>query len=122
MNKKGQTLVVFILLIPLFLLVAAFIVDKGYMVYKNIEMKNVTKDIIRIHLNKKELKDEEIIDIYKKNDIPTTKLNINIKEDKITISNTYYVDSIFGKIVNLSNYEVSCKVTGFLKDNKVVFE
>ena len=122
MNKRGQTLVVFILLIPLFLLVAAFIVDKGYMVYKNIEMKNVTKDIIRIHLNKKALTDEEIIDIYKKNDIPTTKLNINIKEDKITISNTYYVDSIFGKIVNLSNYEVSCKVTGFLKDNKVVFE
>ena len=122
MNKRGQTLVVFILLIPLLLLIAAFVVDKGYMVYKNIEIKNVTKDIISIHLKKNNLSDDQIKEIYHKNDIPTTKLKIDAKEDEITISNTYFIDSIFGKIVNLSNYEVSCKVTGYLKDNKVVFK
>lgn len=122
MNNKGQTLVVFILLIPLLMLIAAFAIDKGYVVYKNIEIKNVTKDIIRKEILKDSLSDSDIKAIYQKNDIPTTNLIIERGEDNITIKNSYQVDSIFGKIVQIKNYDVSCDITGSLNKNKVVFK
>ena len=122
MNKKGQTFVVFILLIPLLLLIAAFAIDKGYIVYKNIEIKNITKDIIRKELLKNSLSDDDIIKTYQKNDIPTTKLKIKREDSSITIKNSYQIDSIFGKIVQIKNYDVSCSITGKLLDNKVVFK
>ena len=122
MNKKGQTFVVFILLIPLLLLIAAFAIDKGYIVYKNIEIKNITKDIIRKGLLKNSLSDDDIIKTYQKNDIPTAKLKIKREDSSITIKNSYQIDSIFGKIVQIKNYDVSCSITGKLLDNKVVFK
>lgn len=122
MNNKGQTLVVFILLIPLLMLIAAFAIDKGYVVYKNIEIKNVTKDIIRKEILKDSLSDSDIKAIYQKNDIPTTNLIIERGKDSITIKNSYQVDSIFGKIVQIKNYDVGCDITGSLNKNKVVFK
>lgn len=122
MNNKGQTLVVFILLIPLLMLIASFAIDKGYVVYKNIEIKNVTKDIIRKEILKDSLSDSDIESIYQKNDIPTTNLIIERGKDSITIKNSYQVDSIFGKIVQIKNYDVSCDITGRKNKNKVVFK
>ena len=122
MNNKGQTLVVFILLIPLLMLIAAFAIDKGYVVYKNIEIKNVTKDIIRKEILKDSLSDSDIKAIYQKNDIPTTNLIIERGKDSITIKNSYQVDSIFGKIVQIKNYDVRCDITGRKNKNKVVFK
>ena len=122
MNKKGQVLVTFILILPLLLILGAFIVDNAYMTHKNIELKNVTKDIIKIHLLKNELSDEQIRQTYDKNNIPTEELEIIKEENKITIKNQYYADSIFGKIVGFKSYEVSTSITGELEDNKVIFK
>ena len=122
MNNKGQALVVFILVLPLLIILAAFIVDNAYMTYKNIELKNVTKDIMKIHLTKGELSDEEIVNIYKKNNIPTEELIVMKTSSNINIKNTYYTDSIFGKIIGFKSYEVSTNVTGVLENNKVIFK
>lgn len=121
MNNKGQTLVVFILILPLLLILGAFIVDNAYMTYKDIELENVTKDIIKIHLTKNELNDDKIKNIYSKNNIPTKELKVIRNENTIKIENKYHADSIFGKIIGLKSYEVSTSLTGELKDNKVIF-
>ena len=64
MDNKGQTLVVFVLLIPLFMVLAAFIVDNSIIVNKNLHLKNVTKDIIRIDLLKETMSDDKINDLF----------------------------------------------------------
>ena len=122
MNNKGQSLVVFILTLPLLLILGAFIVDNVYMTYKNIELRNVSKDIIKIDLKERKLSDEEIKKIYDKNNIPTKDLKIKKEENKISLENQYYIDSIFGKIIGFKSYEVSASITGELKDNKIVFK
>ena len=122
MNNKGQSLVVFILTLPLLLILGAFIVDNAYMTYKNIELRNVSKDIIKIDLKERKLSDEEIKKIYDKNNIPTKDLKIKKEENKISLDNQYYIDSIFGKIIGFKSYEVSASITGELKDNKIVFK
>ncbi|MBQ9834669.1 MAG: pilus assembly protein [Bacilli bacterium] len=122
MDKKGQTLVVFVLLIPLFMVLAAFIIDNSMIVSENLHLKNVTRDIIRNDLTKEMLDDDKIKKILEKNDIPTKELEVIRKEGKLNIKNHYFIDSIFGKVVGINSYELEIDITGEVKENKVIFE
>lgn len=122
MGNKGQTLVVFVLLIPLFMVLAAFIIDNSMIVNKNLHLKNVTKDIIRNNLINEMMTDDKIKTLLKRNSIPTNELEIKREEGKMNIKNHYFINSIFGKVVGINNYELEIDITGELKDNKVIFK
>lgn len=47
MNKKGQTLVLFVIMIPILLGLGAFVVDVSLVISKNTELKEVSKTIIK---------------------------------------------------------------------------
>lgn len=48
MNKKGQALVEFILILPIFLIILLVIVDFGNILYSKNKLENDSADIIRI--------------------------------------------------------------------------
>ena len=122
MNNKGQTLVIFIVLLPLLLAIGALMIDDSMIVYKNIQLKNTTKDIIKMNFNKRELTDEDIMMIYEKNDIPIDNVIINRKDNELNIKVNYYYTSFFGKLLDLNSYEVRTNITGYKKDNEVLFK
>lgn len=122
MDNKGQTLVVFVLLIPLFMVLAAFIIDNSMIVNRNLHLKNVTKDIIRNDLINETMTDDKIKDLLKRNSIPTNELEIKREEGKLNIKNHYFIDSIFGKVVGINSYELEIDITGEIKANKVIFK
>lgn len=123
MNRNGQTLVVFVLLIPLFMVLAAFIVDNSMIVSKSLNLKNTTRDIIRSDLLKEHLNDDEIKELFKKNKIPTKELVvIRDDENSLKIYNHYFIDSIFGKVVGINSYELEIEIIGKKQEDKVYFE
>lgn len=122
MNKNGQTLVIFVILIPLFLILAAFIIDNSLIVSNSLKTKSVTRSIITNCLKKSNCDQEKIVDLYKKNDIPIDDVDVFITDDEISITNNYYVDSIFAKIIGIKNFEIKVNIKGVLKDNKIIFE
>ena len=122
MNNKGQTLVIFIVLLPLLLAIGALMIDDSMIVYKNIQLKNTTKDIIKMNFNKRELTDEDIMMIYEKNDIPIDNVIINRKDNELNIKVNYYYTSFFGKLLDLNSYEVRTNIKGYKKDNEVLFK
>ena len=68
MNSKGQTLVMFIIFVPIFLLLFAFMVDTSFLIEEKIKLTHVTKDILKTTFD---LKDQETIKaLYEKNEIP----------------------------------------------------
>ena len=75
MNKKGQALVEFILILPIFLLILFAIVDFGNLLYTKNNLENTSTDIILMIKNGKEI--DSIKQQYK---------NLNI------IKNTYEED------------------------------
>ena len=119
MNKKGQTLVVFIILIPFLLMLGAYIVDNSMIVYKNIRLKNVTKDIIKVYYQKGGLAEEEIKDIYLKNDIPVDNLVITVNNQIINIKIKYEVEAIFGKLIDFNSYDIECSLKGYKENNNI---
>ena len=122
MNNKGQTLVVFILLIPLLLILGAFIVDNSMIVYKNLELTHITKDIIKSNFTKKDLSEEEIKIIYEENNITIKNIDISKQDNSLSIKVSYEIESIFGKLINIKNYDISTEITGILEKGRVVFK
>ena len=122
MNKKGQTLVIFVMLIPIILLLGALIVDNSIIVSENIRLKNTTKEIIKMDLTSKTLENEEILKLFSKNDIPIDNIKSIREENYLEIKNSYHVDSVFGKLISLNKYEVSVDTKGTLENGKVIYK
>ena len=122
LNNKGQTLVVFILLLPIFLALCAFVIDVGLMTYENIKSKNATESILVNVVEKNKINDESIKELYKKNDINVDNLKIKITPETINIEIDYYIPSIFGKILQIEEYEVRVKAKMNISSKEVIFE
>ena len=62
MNKKGQALVEFVLILPVFLMILFAIVDFGNLLYSKNQLQNQSTDIIRMIQNEEEV--NEILEVY----------------------------------------------------------
>lgn len=117
MNKKGQTLIAFVLLIPIFLIFLAFVVDTGLILKENTKLNSTTKTILKNTY--KEPVEEKIKELYKKNDIPTENLTIEIESNNIRVTNEYEIDSIFGNIIGLKKYKIKLKIRATIQNDEV---
>jgi len=82
MNRKGQALIEFVLILPVFLLILFIIIDFGNIFHSKYELQNQSTDIIRLIQNNGT--EEEIESIYSKIDIEIN--NYKKKYKKITFS------------------------------------
>ena len=96
MNKRGQTLILFVILIPILLGMAAVVVDVGYLISKNVELKEVSKTILEEVMEDASV--EKIKDLFLLNDIPVENLEVDILNDQIHIQNEYEIDSILDRL------------------------
>ncbi len=110
MNNKGQTLLAFVLLLPVFIIFLAFVVDTGYFLKENTKLNNLTKTILKETYD--DFREDKIKELYKINNIEPTYLKITNYEIEVKTE----VDSIFGSIIGLKSYEIQTKMQ-ITKDN-----
>lgn len=80
LNKKGQALVEFIIILPIFIFIAFMIFDYGMISYNKVKMENIITDVSKMYKNNENI--DEINDFIKNNDY---EVNMNlIKENKYT--------------------------------------
>ena len=110
MNKKGQALVEFIIILPVLILILFAIIDYGMLSYNRNRMENMINDISKMYSNNESI--EEINKFIKSND---KSININIINDDeyidIKLSKEYeYITPGLDKIFNNKNIEVERKI------------
>lgn len=94
MDRRGQALVEFVLILPVFLLILFVIVDFGNIFYNRYELQNQGADIVRLIKNGK-----DVNDVYSKVDIDISSYKGDY--EKVTISKeirliTPFMDRILG--------------------------
>ena len=106
LNNKGQSLVMFICLLPILLLIVLAIVDVSRMVIEKNKLNNINYIAISYYSSHKEDDDvtERIISLVKRND--ENIINVKINKDKNTIYLDKKIDSTMGKIIGISEYEI----------------
>ena len=120
MNNKGQSLVIFVILIPLIIISCALVIDTATMITEKNRLDSICKEAIDYVL----LNDKSYDDVYrfiKKNDadIEIVKLEIT---DKIIISLKKESPGYFGSVIGFDNYEYLVAYEGYLKKGKVVYK
>ena len=98
MNKKGQALVMFILFIPVFMLIIAFIVDGGRAFTTKYEIISVVKSALK--------HDYDINDSLIDNNINYKKLKIQEENNRKCVIIDASVESIFGNIIGIKEYKI----------------
>ena len=121
LNNNGQVLVMFVLLIPIFLLVVVLIVDVGNLFIKKNELNNINYLVIDTILDK-EIDDLEIKNLIFKNDKDIIIDKISISDGVVEISLEKEYNGIFSHLVNMDIYNIESNYKGYKKNNKNVIE
>lgn len=121
MNNKGQTLLAFALLLPVFIIFMAFVCDTGFILKENTKLNNLTKTILK---ETQEFYDtseyqEKIEELYTLNDEEELTLQLTSEKDNKVLEITKNVPSIFGNVIGIKNYEINIKYK-ITKDNDII--
>jgi len=118
MNNKGQTLVVFIIMIPIILVLTAFLIDSSLIGYEKMHLNSVTKTVIKDNMEAKKI--DSIKKEMVKNGIDDN-ITVNIK-DGIEIKFEHEIDSFFGKLISKDKYNIKVDIHGFQDGDNIKYE
>lgn len=124
MNRKGQVLVMFIILLPIFFIIMTLLIDIGNLILTNNEINDVSYMVLEHCLN--HLDEEDIIDTSKELlKLNNKELNIEsfkIENNKVYLNVSYQVKGIISNIVNIKLFDINNKYEAYIKDDKKIIE
>lgn len=119
MNNKGQTLVLFVLILPIIMVFLSFFVDLVKVNYERDRVNNILRSNLQVIVNN-DIKDiEEIKNIYLENNII---VDVFIEDDFITIDTNMKLKSVFGKLLNFDVYKIHTCYKGNYLNKEVKYE
>ena len=120
MNNKGQTLVIFIVFLPLLLIIMATVIDIGLMYYEKNKLDNLNMMVTEFGIDNIENENIkiEIENLINKNDSEAELKRLEIDDNKIEINLTKMTKSTFGNIIGIKEYEINSTYIGTNTDNK----
>ena len=118
LNNKGQSLVLFIVIIPIIIGIMVMVIDIGNVIYEKQELDNINKIVLEEGLDN--INEVSVVDDMKelaflnKSDI---NLDIKFIDMEFYVESTYYVKEIFSKIFDTDGYLVKSRYKGYINDN-----
>ena len=113
MNNKGQSLALFVIIIPLVIIMFAVSIDICRLYYEKNKLDNINMLVLSKYFDKN---DKEIENIIKKNDRDINDIIIDRSENSITIKKD--IEVIFIGVLNKNKYEVDSKYK--ISDKKII--
>ena len=127
MNNRGQTLVMFILMLPLLLIILCLVVDIGMLSLEKKRLETALKDAIYYELNNQET-DSNIIKNRLTNTLSKNINNIKIKKVEITDNKVITVSiskeykGIFTKILKSNLFDITSTYKGYMNGEKATIK
>lgn len=121
MNRKGQTLVIFIIILPVILIAMAYLVDTGLMLINKSKLDSTSKIIIDKYYDYEGDINSVIEKYLKDNNLNYTNYEVK-KDNNFNLKIDIKIASIFGKVVGLEEYEITSNITGYKENDKLKFK
>ena len=119
MNRKGQVLVSFLLVLPLLLILLVFVVDMGLMKVDERKVEHVIKEAINYELKSSEINDLRVNNYIRNNLSDIRDVNVVVGTDNIKVSVSVYKKSIFNSLIKNKNYTISKSYYGYKENDKI---
>ena len=120
MNNKGQTLVIFVIILPILLIILTLIVDLGFMYIEKRNIENNVHDSLKYYLDNIDDNDIEIKvnKLLNKNIKDIDKIIINNEDNYVEVTLTKVRKSIYSIITNST--EISVNYKGYKDSKKII--
>lgn len=116
MNKNGKSSIVFLLLIPVFIIMILVICDTVITYSTNKRFKVVTESVLTSVMKNDELDYEEYYDeikkLYEKNNIDTNMLAVDADEYMVSLDNEHTYFGLFTSITNRDGEQTTISILG----------
>ena len=123
MNNKGQTLALFIVILPILAMLVVFIYDIGRMTLLRSELDDINYMAISYGLdNISSIDNNKLEEIIKKNKNDIDKISININDGKIEILLEDNIKNNFKILSNTNMFKVKSSYYGYLNEDKKIIE
>lgn len=118
-NKKGQALVCFVIILPIILILFGYLIEVVIISYNKSKIVSVTKSIIANCIDDCEKND--IIILYKDNNIILEDIDVD-RTLGLRIKLKTTVESNLGSIIGKDNYILEVDIKGIKENNKIKYE
>lgn len=136
-NNKGQSLILFIIFLPILLSIMALVVDVGNALSKKSEQDNVIEYILNYGLENGEVffknndeyyYNEELVNwkddlkILLDYNLENSNNEIVLNEKEIIIKSKSYVEGIFSNILNIKGFKIESEYKGYIENDKKIIQ
>lgn len=119
LNNKGQSLVIFILIIPIILLLFVLIYDVADAIYEKNRLSNTSYLAIEYALdNINSIDENSVVDYILKNSDNLNNISVIIDDGKVDIELGKNIKGFFGKSFNFDLVEIKTKYSGTIVDEE----
>lgn len=113
LNNKGQSLVMFIIIIPIFLLIFTLVYDVGTAIYEKNKLSNTSYMVIDYGLdNISGVNEVELIELVQKNVDNLNYISVVIENNKIEVVLRKEIKGIIGKMFGFNLIEANSHYEG----------
>ena len=119
-NNKGQSLVSFVVILPILLLILVLVVDIGKAICLKQELNNVNNLVLNYGLDNLDNEDieDELIKLIKMNNDEIDMADVFIDNNKLYIKLSSDFDVIFGGLIDISIFDIESYYVGYIEDNE----
>jgi hypothetical protein len=122
-NNKGQSLVMFVLIIPIFLLILTLVYDVGNAIYEKDRLSNTNYLTIEYGLNNIDtITENDLKNLIEKNTSNLKYIYVTIEENQIEIKMEKDAKSIIGKMFNFNLVKIISHYKGKIINNQKEIE
>ncbi len=123
LNNKGQTLVLFVILIPVFILLLTLVYDVGNAIYEKNRLSNTSYVVISYGLDNIEtISESELTNLIRKDIDNLSYIYVSIKDDTIEIELKKKIKGVIGKMFGFDLTEVDSYTKGKKENDKKKIE
>lgn len=125
LSNKGQSLAIFIVFIPIFIMLGAFVVDMAYAKYNKLKLDETAKIVIRYGLNNIDKQPyNEMVDLIYQNDdeIDDFKIEVDAENKKINLDIKKASKGFFTSLVGKDIYNEESSYIGYINEEKIIIE
>ena len=116
LNNKGQTLVMFIVIIPILISIMVLVIDLGSAFAKKQELNNVNKLVIEYGLDNldQENLESDLTSYITMNAKDLSNVKVIVENNTINVTTKAYIDGIISKALNIDGFEIVSEYHGYL--------
>lgn len=120
LNNKGQSLILFVIILPIFLLIFVLVIDVGKVINLKQELDNINKIVLDYGLDNLDevTLDDKLIKIVKLNNSEIDKIDVNIDNNIIYIYLNESIDGIFSQFIDISIFNVKSSYKGYYENGE----